>query len=69
LWKGFFAGAIVDTNLMDAIIVDDHEVVVYSRLWIDAAFTYSMTKLNAQPDPFQRRGLEKCSIPALRVKI
>jgi hypothetical protein len=54
---------------MDAIIVDDHEVVVYSRLWIDAAFTYSMTKLNAQPDPFQRRGLEKCSIPALRVKI
>lgn len=44
---------------MDAIIVNDHEVVVYSRLWIDTVFAYSMTQLDAQPDRFERRRLEK----------
>jgi hypothetical protein len=44
--KGFFAGAVVDTYLMNAVIVDDHKIIVGRRDWIDTAFSYSMTKLD-----------------------
>jgi len=50
---------------MDAIIVNDDKIVVYGGLWIDTAFAYSMTKLNTQPNLFQRRWLKKQGVPAL----
>jgi hypothetical protein len=47
-----FAATIRKPNFMDAVGIDNDEIVPSSRCWIGASFAYAMTQLDAETHIF-----------------
>lgn len=59
---------IIECNFMDAIAIDNNEIVPSSCCWIGALFANVVVQLNTKTHIFQCCMLEKIAVPALKMK-
>lgn len=52
---------------MNAIEIDNNEIVTGGRLCICAALTTTMTQLNTQSEGLERGGFEEVTVPSLKL--
>jgi len=62
------AVTIIEPNFVDAVCIDNDEIVPSSCCWIAASFAHAMTQLDAETHIFQCCMLEKLAVPVLKIK-
>lgn len=62
------AATIIEPNFVDAVGIDNDEIVPSSCCWIGASFAHAMTQLDAETQIVQCCMLEKIAVPALKIK-